>query len=146
MIFSSLPGSRLGLFVAMQVQYSLSEAVSSVDANMLVRVLDTRTSTFAVIDISFSGITEVLLLVYDGIIHYFSRALVSLAGVSCGGGHFPWKSSLPSHTLVFSRRHVYFPVLSTRPLHTNSGCGKKEAHIINWSMVMQRQHPFLGLP
>ena len=30
--------------------------------------------------------------------------------------------------------HIHTPVLSTCPLHTNSGCGKREAHI-NWSMV-----------
>ena len=27
------------------------------------------------------------------------------------------------------------PILSTCPLHTNRGCGKKEAHT-NWSMVI----------
>ena len=34
----------------------------------------------------------------------------------------------------------------TRPLHTNSRCGMREAHI-NWSMVTCKgQHPFLELP
>ena len=29
-------------------------------------------------------------------------------------------------------------------LHTDGGCEKRETHI-NWSMVMQRQHPLLEL-
>ena len=37
-------------------------------------------------------------------------------------------------------------ILSTYPLHIiNSGCGKEGAHT-NWSIVMQRQCPFLELP
>ena len=35
-------------------------------------------------------------------------------------------------------------MLSAYPPHTNSGCGKREAHIY-WSIVMQRQHPLLEL-
>ena len=35
-------------------------------------------------------------------------------------------------------------MFSICPLHANSGCGKREAQI-NWSMVMQRQHPLMKL-
>ena len=31
-------------------------------------------------------------------------------------------------------------------LYTNIGCGKREAHNNNLSMVMQRRHPLLELP
>ena len=36
---------------------------------------------------------------------------------------------------------LYFNIL-----YTNSGCGKREAHNNNWSMVMRRRHPLLELP
>ena len=36
-------------------------------------------------------------------------------------------------------------ILYLNILYTNSGCGKREAHNNNWSMVMQRRHPLLEL-
>ena len=36
-------------------------------------------------------------------------------------------------------------ILYLNILYTNSGCGKREAHNNNWSMVMQRRHPSLEL-
>ena len=47
--------------------------------------------------------------------------------------------------MVESQQCLSSRLLLTCPLYTNSGCGKKEAHI-NWSMVMQRQYPLLELP
>ena len=37
-------------------------------------------------------------------------------------------------------------ILHLNILYTNSGCGKREAHDNNWSMVMQRWHPLLEPP
>ena len=37
-------------------------------------------------------------------------------------------------------------ILYLNILYNNSGCGKREAHNNNWSMVMQRRHPLLELP
>ena len=36
-------------------------------------------------------------------------------------------------------------ILYLNILYTISGCGKREAHNNNWSMVMQRRHPLLEL-
>ena len=57
-----------------------------------------------------------------------------------GGGGTRW-SRFFSEDLVSP--DTVCTVFSTCPLHTNSGCGKREANI-DWSIVMQRQaHPLL---
>ena len=61
-------------------------------------------------------------------------------------------SNHPRTSKTYQQRQDYvdgyelqFKLFFKYPLHTNSVCGKREAHI-NWSMVMQRQHLLLEPP